>query len=122
MSLGKLFFGIVLLLVGVIFILDTFGVIVDAWRLWPLIVIVAAIFIIIGAFIAPKPWYKTEEGWQNFANKMEKKYGDPEKWEKFGERMEKKFGDPEKWERVGKKMEREFEKEFDEDDQKKSGD
>jgi len=94
MSLSKLFFGIVLLLIGVVFILDTFGVISEAWRLWPLIVIVAAIFIIISAVIAPKPWYKTETGWQDFASKMERKYGDPEKWEKFAERMEDKYGNP----------------------------
>ena len=95
MSLGKLFFGIVLLLVGVIFILDTLGIIGDAWRLWPLVVILGAVFIIISAFVTPKPWYKTEKGWQEFASKMDKKYGYSAKEDsrsKITRAVENKFG------------------------------
>ncbi|MFC1721969.1 LiaI-LiaF-like domain-containing protein [Patescibacteria group bacterium] len=119
MSLGKLFFGIVVLLVGIMFLLDTLDIVPGAWRLWPVIVIVAAIFIIVATLIRPRtPWYKTEEGWKNFAEKMERKFGDQKKWEKFGEKMEKKFGDEKKWEKCGAKMEKmgeEFEKEFEDD-------
>ncbi|MFC1618093.1 LiaI-LiaF-like domain-containing protein, partial [Patescibacteria group bacterium] len=47
MQTGKIFFGVIVLLIGIIFLVDTMGWVENAWRMWPLILILAAVFIFI---------------------------------------------------------------------------
>lgn len=106
MKTGKIFFGILVIFLGVIFLLDTMNIVENAWRFWPLLVILAGVFIIISVFTNKEPWWKTEDGWHDFGKKLEEKFGDEKNWEEFGKKMEKTFGDEKKWEKVGKKMEK----------------
>ncbi len=97
---GKIFFGIILLLIGILFLANNMGWVENAWNWWPVIIIIAAVFVFISAAKTKhKPWYHTEEGWDKFGKKMEDKFSDEKSAyakasaDKKQKKLEKEFGD-----------------------------